>query len=532
MKTAQKLPRYAVCYLMCSLLTLFVLGMDTYFNMEEYKCFAFVSVCVITALLFLAGRILSKGSHIVKDAALSWCVAYGVACILSQVGALDQENSLFGRNGYYMGTLFLLASLVVWYLLRSVGDRQMAQWGMGLFLVSGLMADVLGILNMYGVDPLGVVGQLQDFQQGEYFTTIGQMNFVALMLTMWLALAVGSFLFSPQKITVWGNLFRLLCCGMGFWGMVLFDSDNYLLGMCALLLGIFLLPPFDTRVLQRLSLLGAVFFVGAAVGVAMTNWYPTARSLPLVSVAGIPQVALLGMVMSVGVFVALYRWHQKHAPKSLAFVGRRFVIGVVVLGVVIVAWSTLERSGGALAKFLSFDEDWGTHRGACWIALSRIFWNSSWLRKLFGYGASATHQLLMTHSEAWEGIAYDLSGFYAAHNEYLELLVSSGLFGLITWLGFVGVQLKKVFGQVTCDPLAIPLALAVFSSGVESFVNIRTCMVFPVFVVLLGLLAACLREQQPEPLPTKAMAKEIGVVMLMALLTSLLWQEVQLLSGG
>lgn len=526
MKTVEKLPRYAVCYLMCSLLTVFVLGMDTYFNMEEYKCTAFVRIFVPSVLLYLAGMVASDHRHWKKDACLYWCGAYGLSCIFSQIGALDPQNTLFGSNGYYMGTLFLLASLVVWYLLRSVGDRQMAQWGIGLFLASGLLADVLGIINMYGGDPLGVVGQLQQFQQGEFFTTVGQMNFVVLMLTMWSGLAVSSFLFSPHPITTPANLFRLFCCGMGFWGLVLFDSDNYLLGMCALLMGILLLPQFDTHVLQRLSLLGAIFFPVAGVGVGLTAWYPTARSLPLASAAGSPWVALVGTVLSVVVFVVLYRWHQKHAPKSLTLVGRCLVVGCLGVCVAVVVWSTLSGSEGPLSKYFHFDEDWGTHRGACWIALSRIFEHSPWLRKLFGHGASSTHQLLMDHWQAWKGISYNLSGFYAAHNEYLELLISSGLVGLVTWLGFLGSHLKKAFGHPNSTVLA--LGLAVFSAAVESFVNIRTCMVFPVFIVLLGLLAAALPEQQPEPRSNKAMAQELGVVMVFVVVTGLLWQVIWL----
>ena len=49
--------------------------------------------------------------------------------------------------------------------------------------------------------------------------------------------------------------------------------------------------------------------------------------------------------------------------------------------------------------------------------------------------------------------------FYAAHNEYLELLLTSGVLGLAAWVWFVAVHLRKA-AQNWLRPGVAPVTLA------------------------------------------------------------------------
>ena len=62
-------------------------------------------------------------------------------------------------------------------------------------------------------------------------------------------------------------------------------------------------------------------------------------------------------------------------------------------------------------------------------------------RKLVGYGPGMMHQAV----EAWAGDAMTprMATFYAAHNEYLEQLLSTGILGLAAWLAFVVSSLRR-----------------------------------------------------------------------------------------
>ncbi len=530
MKLNTQLSRWGAGYILYGILTLFVLKMDTYFDMEEYKCAAFAGIVVLGGVVYLAGLPKAKGlRRWQRDSTTVWALVLGGSLILSQLLSTGGENSLWGSNSYYMGTIFMLACLAIYLMLKHGVDRQMVRCAVGLFLIAGLLANLLGIVNQYGWDPLGVTSMLIASQRGVYFTTIGQMNFVGFLLTMWLSVAVGGFLFSKRPLSSPQNWLTWGCAFFGFWGMMLFNADGYLLGALGLLAGCICLRRFDTKVLERLALLGAAFWCASLIGVGLTNIWPTDQNLPLISGAGKPALALPGWALSVLLFLLLRRWHSGHSPKPLYLAGRVLCVGVVVvllIGVVLASTVYADVQLTGAAKYLQFNEDWGTHRGACWIALFRIFAGGDFIYKLFGWGAASTHTLIMVHQTDWADIEYNISGFYAAHNEYLEQLMSSGIVGLVAWLGLLISNLRRGMKAAQENTLAAVLTVAVFAYSVEAFTNIRTCIVFPVFIVLLGALSAVTSTESRPARPTKTFVWETGGILLAVFLTSFLWQSI------
>lgn len=528
MKWFQSLHRIAACYLMCAALTCFVLGMRTYFDMEEYKCAAFFGLLVLGGGAFVLALLLQGRKLLPRMCApVYWGLLCVFSAILSQGMAADAENAVWGLNAYYMGSALFVAGMGLYLMLRAGGDRQMVHYGLWLFLGTGFVVNLLGILNLYGADPLQVTGDLMDFQKGVYFTTIGQMDFVALLLVMWLSVAAGGFLFSGKKIIGVDNLLRLLCCFAAFWGMMLVNSDSYLLGELAFLMGAISLKDFTTRTLQRFCLLGALFWCAAYGGVALTARWPTAQNLPFVSWAGTPLLALAGLMLSGAVFCLLARWHGSHTPKPLYRAGR-ILCAVALLGTLmaVLTFTFLlpDVELGSLTKYLRFNERWGTRRGGCWITLWRILKSEGPLILLLGNGSCATHTLIVQHPEVWADMSIDLGGFYAAHNEYLELLIGNGVLGLVAWLGFVGSSLREAMKRAGEERTA--LSLAVLAYLAVAVVNIRTCMVFPVLMALLGCMGAAAKEEQPTEREKRTVMLEMVVVLLVVVLTSGLWQGI------
>ncbi len=77
--------------------------------------------------------------------------------------------------------------------------------------------------------------------------------------------------------------------------------------------------------------------------------------------------------------------------------------------------------------------------------------------------------------------------FYAAHNEYLELLLTSGVLGLAAWVWFVTAHLRKA-AQNWLRPGVAPVTLALVSYLAHAAVSIRVSMIFPEIMLLFGLL--------------------------------------------
>ena len=169
----------------------------------------------------------------------------------------------------------------------------------------------------------------------------------------------------------------------------------------------------------------------------------------------------------------------------------------------------------SLHNLLVFNDDWGTYRGVAWRAAFGTWADGSLLRKIVGIGPGMMH----TAVAAWAGDAMTarMATFYAAHNEYLEQLLTTGILGLAAWLLLVAAHLRR--GERSWNtPGVAPVMLALCSYLAQAVVSIRVSMVFPLVMLLFGALAALTapelpqpaapaprgkKQQKPEPLPSK-----------------------------
>ena len=169
----------------------------------------------------------------------------------------------------------------------------------------------------------------------------------------------------------------------------------------------------------------------------------------------------------------------------------------------------------SLHNLLVFNDDWGTYRGVAWRAAFGTWADGSLLRKIVGIGPGMMH----TAVAAWAGDAMTarMATFYAAHNEYLEQLLTTGILGLAAWLLLVAAHLRR--GERSWNtPGVAPVMLALCSYLAQAVVSIRVSMVFPLVMLLFGALAALTapelpqpaapaprgkKQQKPEPLPPK-----------------------------
>ena len=101
-----------------------------------------------------------------------------------------------------------------------------------------------------------------------------------------------------------------------------------------------------------------------------------------------------------------------------------------------------------------------------------------------------------------------MATFYAAHNEYLEQLLSTGILGLAAWLVFVVSSLHRGFARWGSAGVA-PVLLALCSYLAQAVVSIRVSMVFPEVMLLFALLAAW-TSPNPQEQPAGAVAQPRG----------------------
>lgn len=110
---------------------------------------------------------------------------------------------------------------------------------------------------------------------------------------------------------------------------------------------------------------------------------------------------------------------------------------------------------------------------------------------------------------AGAGITDRMKTFYAAHNEYLELLLTTGAAGLAAWLWFVIAHLRRA-AQNWLRPGVAPVTLALVSYLAHAVISIRVSMIFPelCFFSRFCRCSACRRKGIPrQKRPRQSMAK-------------------------
>ena len=215
-------------------------------------------------------------------------------------------------------------------------------------------------------------------------------------------------------------------------------------------------------------------------------------------------------------FVLAHKGIAAQAPLYLP--GRVITIAVLAVGALAFVLANAMPNlplPESLHNLLVFNDDWGTYRGVAWRAAFGTWADGSLLRKIVGIGPGMMH----TAVAAWAGDAMTarMATLYAAHNEYLEQLLTTGILGLAAWLLLVAAHLRR--GERSWNtPGVAPVMLALCSYLAQAVVSIRVSMVFPLVMLLFGALAALTapelpqpaapaprgkKQQKPEPLPPK-----------------------------
>lgn len=127
-------------------------------------------------------------------------------------------------------------------------------------------------------------------------------------------------------------------------------------------------------------------------------------------------------------------------------------------------------------------EDYGSGRITIWKnalkAVPKYFWLGSGI-DTFGY----------VYSQNNKGLYYD-----KAHNEYLQILVTEGIFTLISYLSLL--LLLFIDGVKSNNKLIWVLMMAFIGYALQAFLNISVNTVAPTFYIIMGMMAGLISQEK------------------------------------
>lgn len=493
----------AATAMLVAVLCVFPLYIDKFSNLGLTKfsggfTLILVFAAVLGACLLIGGKV-PAGRFAKKDPGVLWLGAFVLTGLVSTVASLSPVSSLWGLGGYYGGFSLVVITALAYLCIRAFGraaDVDFLFFGVG---VASSIVTVLYVLNIFNIDLIGAYRDTAVVERAQFFSTLGQKDFNAGFFAIVLPIVFYAWLTAKGRAR---NIAYGIPMVFGGLALAVVDAEALTLGVVVAAMVLVCHKNFDTRMVRRGALIGLSFFAWAAWMHHMRATVYTQGGRSLLSHFGDWQLAVPGMIFCAAVWALLY-WRARlgKPERSLCTVGRVMtavcVAAVVLLFLLANLWPGFP-SLGKLDDYLVFNDDWGTYRGTGWRAAWGTWSSAPWWRLLLGYGPGSMHRAMV----AWAGDALTdrMNTFYAAHNEYLEQLLTTGLLGLVAWVGFVAVHLRRGF-RAWARPGVAPVLLALCSYLAQAVVSIRVSMLFPLVMVLFALLWVLGADAPNEPDP-------------------------------
>lgn len=465
---------------------------DGFFNLRHDRYYFFLVLSgVLLAFWGITWLCGDRKNTIGKLRVTDWAMlGFLSVCIISTVFSIAPVAALLGTAGRNNG-LVLMAVYVGVYFVVSRNGRP----GPVVFSVLGIVSafvSVLTVLNFFSLDPLGMLEKLSVADKKIFFSTIGNKNLLSGYLCITLPVLTVLFIEDSRK---WLRVLALCCLAPGFAALMAADSDSGLLGLgifAAVYLIRYARQPGKlkrfmlvlTVMLLSARLLQPISAIPALVGKSMSFL----QQFFVYSVPGF--VLLLAAAAATGALELLDRKHPNLLlPKWIPFVIIALFGMVLLAAVVTMIILTLnpEIPVQGLLQHLRLDYTWGTNRGFMWSKTMEIFREFSLWRKLFGSGPDTFYYTFQPYFE--ELTKYWTSSTNAAHNEYLNYLITIGILGASAYCTALISGVIHCFRRMKQQPVGAVYCAAVICYGAQALVSIAQPITTPLVIIFLGLCA-------------------------------------------
>lgn len=497
--------RSATAFLLAAL-CVFPLYIDKFSNLGVVK---FTGICTLSwAFALWLGALACVGARPdpgrlpwKADPALWALGAVTASGAVSTVLSLSPGASFWGLGGYYGGCMMVLFTAAGYLAVRAFAPQKILNGLTFCVGVTTALVTVLYVLNIFNIDLIGTYVDTAVVERAQFFSTLGQKNFCSGFMAFALPLVFYAFLVArgPRHTVFYG-----IPAFFGGLALAVVDAEGLMLGVGVAALVLICQKNFTTRTLRRLAVIGAFFFFHAGWMQYMRTHVYTQGGKPMLAALG--HVAQRGFVVCLVVWAALY-FGLRGRELPLYRPGRVLAGGIVAGAAVLTLLANCVPgfpSLGRLDDVLIFNDNWGTYRGTAWrITVESWLAQPVW-RKLLGVGPGMMHTAVADWAGA--GITDRMKTFYAAHNEYLELLLTTGAAGLAAWLWFVIAHLRRA-AQNWLRPGVAPVTLALVSYLAHAVISIRVSMIFPEIMLLFALLQVFCLPEKGDAAAEKAPAK-------------------------
>lgn len=465
---------------------------DGFFNIRHDRYYFFLALSL--ALLLFWGITLLGGDRknaIGKLTVPDWgMLAFLAVCFLSTVFSVSPVEALLGTAGRNNGLLLMAIYVGIYFMVNRYGKP-----GPVVFAALGIVSafvSLVAVLNFFSLDPLKMVNALSVADREIFFSTIGNKNLLSGYLCITLPVLTVLFVQDHRK---WLRILSLICLAPGFAALMAADSDSGLLGLGVFTVVYLIRYVRHPKQLKRFFLVLTIMLLSARL-LQLMALLPTLEGKTMSHfqrffVFSSPGI---GLLLAVALICVLLHFLEKKQPDLIlpqwicwALMG---LFGTVLLAaavavVILTANPDIPITG--IWRHLRLDDTWGTNRGFMWGKTMDIFWDFPLWRKLIGSGPDTFYYMFKPYFQ--ELTQYWTSSTNAAHNEYLNYLITVGFLGTSAYCTALISGAARCWRSIKQEPMAAVYFSAVLCYGAQALVSIAQPITTPLFILFLALCA-------------------------------------------
>lgn len=463
------------------------------FTAYKYILIVGFTILLVMAAIYFLFRIREK---------LKWSVsvtdmlvlAYLVFCGISVISGGFYEDALWGCNGWNMGLMSQL-SFVLMYLFLSRFGRYYR------FIVT-VMCSVaavvffIGILHRMMLDPIGFYDGLENYQKAQFLSTLGQATWYASFQVVVLPVGIAFFLYAENKVC---RVLSSIYVWIGFCSLVTQNSDSAYFALTGFMLVFFWLSVEKRESFCRFLWVCTLFFVAGKLMYYLLKIHPNPdleydviTNFILCS----PCTWILLVIFAVACVTMYFREQKPYPVEMMMRLRKGVLITVGILFVGIVSCIVLQAkgllpewmsTGLERLSYLNWNDSWGNGRGRIWSFAVRMYGQESLLHKLFGIGPDCFNSYVTAYHSEEAQLLWGEKLLTNAHNEWLNILINTGLFGVAAYMGIFVSAACRFIKRASGNPMLAGATAAIVSYMAYNFFCYQQVLCTPFIFILIGI---------------------------------------------
>lgn len=453
---------------------------------------------VMVILYFICNYKKWNVQRILKNlSALDYAVIAYLICALISSALSDYPDKVWnGYSGWFMGLYSQISFVCIYFFLSRYAENAKAVL-FCLCLTAGCVY-LLGVLNRFLIDPLGVYDGLEVIYKRQFLSTLGQSSWYSAFVCTVLPAGVYFFWSSKKR---WLRVLSGIFSYLGFSTLVTQNSDSAYVALFAFMMTFFWFSVENIWYLQRFLQILILFFVSTKSMYIFTqirkeNMIPYLDTLSQFLINSNSVWVLFAVCLIV--WIGLLLCEKKRIYNSRIMKDIRNVFCILIGSFVIIAIVCLvfgakgilpENIMSILSQipYLTWSETWGNGRGFSWSFTENMFESMGTLKKIFGLGPECYPYY------AYEFNSADLTSVWSnnvltnAHNEWFNSIVNYGLVGGLVYLGIFVLAIARFAKKKAENKILIGILACVLSYVGHNFFCYQTVLCTPFVFLIMGI---------------------------------------------